>query len=218
MAANWSSNPSLPGATDTASVSSDLTASVTGAQGPTTLSNAGTVTITNNSGLGLLGTNVNNGVINLQSVGNNANLSFSGIAALNGSGTVNMSNSSVNRILGVGATTLSIGAGQTIQGAGRIGAGTAMALINNGTIVSTLSGLFINSAAGVTNNSVLRADGATLVLENTAFNQGAAGTLNALNGSVVQLSNSSVSGGTFSTASGARWPRPGLPSPTRCRE
>ncbi|MBK7062900.1 MAG: hypothetical protein IPH51_21660 [Rubrivivax sp.] len=198
---NWSCG-AVPGAADTATVASGKTATVSGAQGATAISNAGTISINNNSGLGLLGTNVNDGLINLNSFGNNTDLTFSGAAALNGSGTVNMSNSSVNRILGVGATTLSIGAGQTIQGAGKIGAATAMALINNGTIVSTLSGLFINSAAGVTNNSVLRADGATLVLENTAFNQGAAGTLNALNGSVVQLSNSSITGGSFSTASG----------------
>ena len=202
VAANWLCGV-VPGAADSAVVGVGKVANVTAFQAATTLVNSGTVNLGNNTGLGLQGSNTNGGVINLNSVGNNTDLSFSGVASLNGSGSVNTSNTQANRIYASGASTLTLGAGQSIQGAAQIGVGTALTLINDGTIAATQSqGMTINSGAAITNNSVLRADGGLLNLQGTSFSQGASGTLNAINGSVVQLSNSSITGGSFSSASG----------------
>ena len=203
VAASWSCG-FVPGNLDLALIASGRTVTVTGAQPTTTVNNSGTVAISDNSSLGLTGSNTNNGLLSLNSGGNATDLTISGVVSLSGSGTVSMNNNSNNRIYASGgASALTIGAGQTVQGAGQVGIGSALALVNNGTIASTLSaGMTISSTAGVTNNNVLRADGGTLRLQNTAFNQGASGTLNAINGSVVQISNSSITGGSFSSGSG----------------
>ena len=200
-AASWSCG-FVPANLDLAVIAAGKAVTVTGAQPTTSVSNAGTVTIDNNSSLGLAGNNTNNGVITMQSVGNLTDLTINGVVSLNGTGSVQMSNNFQNRIYGNGST-LTLGAGQSILGSGQIGVGGSMALVNNGTVSATQStALVINTTAGVTNNNVLRADGGTLVLQNTVFNQGASGRLDAINGSVVQLSGASVTGGSFTTAGG----------------
>lgn len=149
VTANWSCG-AVPGAADTASVASGQTASTVNAFfAPTTsLANAGTVNIVNNSGLSLQGSNTNSGLINLQSVGNFTQIVINGLTSLNGAGTVSLSNNGVNRILASGADTLTIGAGQTIRGSGQMGAGTALSLVNGGTIMATQSNDLVVSTTG----------------------------------------------------------------------
>lgn len=201
VAANWNCG-FVPGSTDTAVVAAGRSATVTGAQPTTAVDNSGTVTISNNASIGLTGGNTNHGVILLQSVGNVTDLSISGPVSLGGSGSVQMSNSTANRIVGTGAT-LTVAAGQSILGSGQVGAGGSLALVNNGTFSATQAApLTLHTTAGVGNNSVLRADGGTLVLQATAITQGALGRLEALNGSTVQLSSASVTGGSFTTSGG----------------
>ncbi len=182
------------------------TSTVTGAQGPTNVSNAGTVSISDNSSLVLLGTNVNSGTVNLNSAGNVTDLRVSGALAMNGSGVVSLSNVTNNRIVahtGAG-DVLSIGSGQTVQGAGQIGAGGALGLVNAGTVVANLSnGITLNAQGGVTNNNVLRGDGATLLIQNTTVNQGASGVLDAINNGVVRLSGVGITSGTLTTSAGS---------------
>jgi hypothetical protein len=99
---------------------------------------------------------------------------------------------------------LSIGSGQTVQGAGQIGAGGALGLVNEGTVVANLSnGITVNAQGGVTNNHVLRGNAATLLIQNTTVTQGASGVLDAINNGVVQLSGASVTGGSFTTTAGS---------------
>lgn len=204
---NWSTAAAwscgfVPGNLDMAAIAAGKTVTITGAQPTTSVSNAGTIDLSNNASLGLTGSNTNNGVITMQSVGNFTDLTINGAVSLNGTGSVQMSNNLQNRIYGNGST-LTLGAGQSILGSGQIGVGGSMALVNNGTVSATQStALVINTTAGVTNNNVLRADGGTLVLQNTVFNQGASGRLDAINGSVVQLSGATITGGSFTTASG----------------
>jgi hypothetical protein len=163
-AASWSCG-FVPANLDLAVIAAGKAVTVTGAQPTTSVSNAGTVTIDNNSSLGLAGNNTNNGVITMQSVGNLTDLTINGVVSLNGTGSVQMSNNFQNRIYGNGST-LTLGAGQSILGSGQIGVGSSMALVNNGTVSATQStALVINTTAGVTNNNVLRADGGTLVLQ-----------------------------------------------------
>lgn len=198
---NWSCG-AVPGAADTASLSIGQTATVTGGQGPTNLGNAGTVSINDNSTLSLLGINVNTGTINLGSVGNLTQINFSGITQLNGNGNVTFSNTQANRVVGDGAT-LTLGAGQTLQGAASIGGGGNFGLVNNGSLVAnSTNGMTLNTSVAVTNNNLLRGDGASLLIQNTTVNQGAGGVLSAINGGVVRLQNSTINGGSFVTAGG----------------
>ncbi|MBK9571448.1 MAG: choice-of-anchor D domain-containing protein [Rhodoferax sp.] len=154
---------------------------------------AGTFNVVNNSNLVLQGTVTNNGSLNLQSGGNSTNLLVSGPVTLAGNGVTNLSNSTANSISAQGAgAQLTVGAGQTIQGSGQFGAGTGIALVNQGTItanqsspmtiamtgpVSNASGGLMQAVAGGTlninsalaNNGSLAANGG-VVNANAAFN------------------------------------------------
>ncbi len=206
VAGNWSCG-NVPGAADTAIVGAGRVATMPGGAflGATNLNNAGTVNISDNSGLTLLGNNQNTGSIMLGSGGNFSDLRISGAMSLNGAGTVSTTNTQNNRIIAANGAgdVLTLGAGQSILGAATIGGGGALGLVNNGSIVANLSaGITLNAQGGVTNNGVLRGDGAVLVIQNTALGQGGSGTLNAINGGSVRLANTSVTGGGFSTAGG----------------
>ena len=172
------------------------------------MNNAGTVNIADNSLLTIVGTNTNTGAINLQSGGNSTDLAISGAVSLNGSGSVTLSNTNANRVYAAGASTLTLGTGQTLQGAGQLGASSALAITNNGTVIANqTNALTLNSAGSVINNNVMRADGAgtSLTITSTAVTQGASGTLNAINNGTVSLTGgTTITGGSFSTASGGQ--------------
>ncbi|HNT37983.1 MAG TPA: choice-of-anchor D domain-containing protein [Rubrivivax sp.] len=206
VAANWSCG-TVPGAADTAIVAAGRTATTPGGAflGATNLNNAGTVGISDNSGLTLLGSNQNTGSISLGSLGNLADLRISGAMSINGTGTITTSNALNNRIIAANGAgdVLTLGAGQSILGAATLGGGGALGLVNNGSIVANLSsGIMLNAQGGVTNNGVLRGDGAVLTIQNTTISQGAAGTLSGLNSGSVRLSNAIISGGSFASGSG----------------
>ncbi len=206
VAANWSCG-SVPGSADTALIAAGRVSTVPGGifAGATTLSNAGVLNLSDNAGLTLLGSNQNSGSITLNSVGNFSELRISGAVSLDGGGSVGTTNALNNRVVaanGVG-DVFTLGAGQSFLGAATIGGGGALALVNNGSIVANLSaGITLNAQGGISNNSVLRGDGAALLIQGSSVNQGAGGVLNAINNGVVRLANSSVSGGSFSSASG----------------
>jgi len=197
VAASWSCG-FVPGNFDVALIASGQTVTVTGAQPTTNLNNSGTVNISNNASLGLTGSNTNTGNINLGSLGNPTDLSISGVSSLLGSGSVNLSNFSANRIVASGVSQLTLGVGQTVQGSGQIGVGGTLELINNGLIQATSSsGMVINTSSGVTNNATLRANGGTLTLQSTSFAQGVAGVIAGLGTSAVVLNNSNITGGSL---------------------
>ena len=97
--------------------------------------------------------------------------------------------------------------GSTIQGNGVIGNGTGLAIVNStgGTINANVNGdnLVVNNTGGITNTGLLEAtNGGSLAfgsvaITNTGGNITASGT-----GSVVVLTNTSVTGGTLNTSGG----------------
>ena len=168
------------------------------------VNNTGTLNINNNSFLELNGTLTNNGVLNLQSAGNATDLRAVGNQSILGTGTINLTNTTANRIFGAApGNSLTLGAGQTLQGAGSIGAGTNFNFTNNGTMRGNLgSALTFSSTGTMLNNGLVRADGGNvLVTGGTTFGQTGIGGLSAINGGVVTINADAViSGGTLATA------------------
>ena len=168
----------------------------------------------NNSFVRQTGNLVYNGTLNMDSVGNATDLQIDGTRSITGTATINMSNTQANRLLAANGPgdQLTLGSNVTLQGAGSLGAGTALAVVNNGSIVATLgAGLLVETTAGITNNGVMRADGGPLLFRNVVVNS-AGGTIEAVNGSQVQLQNGTVinnanfsasTGGVITTVSGA---------------
>ena len=154
----------------------------------------------------LRNTITNNGTLRLNS-GVNGGLAaslvlFQSDATLTGNGTLTMANGTANSIYGgTGTERLTNSAGHTIQGAGNIGA-ALLALTNQGLIAATQATPLIiqPNSSGVINTGTLRADGGTLDLRGLFTNAG--GTLDARNGSVLQLTNATVTGGTLQSSNG----------------
>jgi hypothetical protein len=139
-----------------------------------------------------------NGLINLNSTGSNTDLVIGANTAFNGTGTFQLSNNFNNRIYANSNQTLTIGSGQTIQGAGQIGVGLTT-IVNNGIIDSNSSvGITINpGSGGFTNNNLLEASGAVLTMEGSYTNTAA--TIEALTGGEVRLTGATVTGGILSS-------------------
>src|ERR1700728_4164697 len=146
------------------------------------------------------GTYAQLGTVQLNSVGNATELVLAGNVTLSG-GTVTMSNNAQNYIFG-GVSTDILTNKETIQGAGHIGNGQ-LTLANSGTINADQSaGITIQANGGVTNTGTLEAtSGATLALSNTGNVINTGGTI-AANIGIVQVTNSTVTGGAV-TLTGA---------------
>lgn len=166
---------------------------------------AGTVfTGQNASTTYLSGTITDNGTLALASTGNETHFVILGNTTLAGSGTVQLSNSPVNRIYASnGVDTLTVGAGVTIAGSGYLASGS-MSLDNRGTIdADQANDLFVSGSSGNSNTLVNEAGammeatgGATLVLGPDApFTN--AGTVEALAGSTVYLQTNTTNTGTL---------------------
>jgi hypothetical protein len=145
----------------------------------------------------LQGTITNNGTVAESSGGDNTDVQLSGAVTLNGTGSLTMSNRFRNRVYGSGAgsTTLTIGAGHTIQGTGQFDLGSgavAFAFTNNGTVLANQSvALTINPGNGTTNNGTFQANsGSILVVQGSLTNYNATtsaltgGTYNAFFGTI----------------------------------
>jgi hypothetical protein len=119
------------------------------------VTNAGTLSILNNTGTLLAGTITNNGAIQVNSSGNATGIQLSGNVALAGTGTLTLSNNTQNLILGITGTEVLTNS-STIQGSGNIG-GNSMGLVNNGDILANQSTpLLIDvNTQGFTNNGTL---------------------------------------------------------------
>ena len=176
----------------------------------TNLANNGQVAVQNGQTGYLEGTITNNAVLQLNSSGTLTDLRINGDITLTGPGSLTMGNSDRNRILnGSSVGTLTNAAGHTIQGAGQLGV-NLIGLDNQGLILANQSaGMVINLRDAVdvsrVNTGILRADGGTLTILSTDLanaSGGAAGLIEAVNGSKVVLSGSTITGGTLNTASG----------------
>jgi hypothetical protein len=151
----------------------------------------------------------NAGSILLNSAGFGTYFDFGGAVTLTGAGTLTMSNSSGNYLMGYAQPSpgASLTNKSTIQGAGNIGfsggIGSGNSFINQGTVnANQTTPLLINigSASTVKNTGALEAtNGATLELDNgTITNTG--GVIHADPASTVSLYTSTVSGGTLTTS------------------
>ncbi len=187
------------------------------------LTNAGHFQVNDNATLNLFGTIHNTGTIALASLGNNTNLVVqSQTVSLTGGGTVVLGDgSTVNRLYGgSGAFTLN-NAGNTIEGAGQVGAGQ-LNITNAGTIAATGTNALVvdpggadtvlNSASGL-----IEAVGTSdLVLQDGTFtNLGTYVDVTMQNGAVLSNDTGGVlTGGTYEALAGATLQIEGAPITT----
>ncbi len=135
------------------------------------LTNASTVQVSNNTQLNLVGTIVNNGQIQENSINNNTDIILAaGNVTLSGSGALVMSNNGNNFIYGASGSYVLTNA-STIEGSGNIGA-NQMTLVNSGTIDATNSGnqLIIQTSGTLTNTGTIEATGGNLTVETSTAN------------------------------------------------
>lgn len=165
----------------------------------------GTLTVLDSKCLTLKNTITNGGTLSVASAGSETDLILGSDVTLDGTGTLALSSSTQNRIYAgdAGHTyRLTVGVNQTVSGAGRLGRAGELSLTNAGTITADEAAPLViwPNTDGVVNTGVLQAsDGATLRLElNTFANTG--GTIEALDGSTVELYGLAIVGGTLSTS------------------
>ncbi len=109
---------------------------------------------------------VNDGTITMSSLGSSTDLGFIGTQTLSGTGEIVWTDNFQNRIRADGGAAstdvLTIGSGQTIRGAGQIGANSG-GIINQGTITADQANIAITLDGGVAlfrNQGTIRATGA----------------------------------------------------------
>ncbi|MFN0164076.1 MAG: PEP-CTERM sorting domain-containing protein [Burkholderiales bacterium] len=139
----------------------------------------GALTLANGEGIGIAGASLNTGTLTLASAGFFTDLRVNADASIGGNGTIALTNNGNNRIFGNAAgVRLTVGAGQTIAGAGQLGVNGLLAVTNQGTIAADGSaGLRLNfaNAAGAFDNAggVLEVRGAsTLIFDAGRFEGG----------------------------------------------
>lgn len=204
-AANWSTDPTVPnGGFDVTidSAANNVTVTVTSTVSVDSLiiGTGDTLALSNNLFFTVnVGPITNNGTIQMNSVGNLTDLVLNANIALNGSGTLALSNNPQNRIYSNSGSTLTIGSLQTIRGSGQLGIG-ALGLVNNGTITGDQSNALIiqTNANGLTNANLVQAtgNGITTIQSTTVTNTG--GTIQSVGANAtVNLNSSSIIGGTI---------------------
>jgi len=143
----------------------------------------------------------NNGTWTLASAGADTFMQFIGSQSITGNGQIVLSDSPSNRIISNGAT-ITVGAQQTIRGAGQLGANSA-AFINQGTLLAqgTTPLVIDPNANGFVQTGVLRAEGSGgLELTDGTFTLTNPVELTA--GSALLVQNSIIAGGVIQVAPG----------------
>ena len=195
LASNWTAGVPSNNNTCISTASTAVTLNVNGTAADLTLGlSTDTLNINNGLSLTLSGATISNaGNINMNATGSTTELVITGSTTLSGGGTLTMSNSAKNMILGGGTFTNQ----ETIQGAGVIGDNN-LTLVNSGTIdVNVVGTLQINPNGGTTNTGTLEAshDG-TLELTGTFANTGGTIWANTA-GATVELNGVTITGGTL---------------------
>ena len=162
----------------------------------------------NNSDFGINGAITNNGTIRIEAGISATDLEIQGDTTLSGNGTVILSGANAG-INGIDDRRLTIGAGHTIRGEGRLGQ-LAIWITNNGLIEADVNGGTLTLTADGTagsisfiNTGTLRAaNGGILALSGLEGEfTSSGGTIEAQDGSTVRLhSNARVYGGTYLTS------------------
>ena len=169
------------------------------------VNNQAAVDILNNEYLTVQGTLNNTGSISLQSNGNDTRLVIgSAGATLTGSGSVTMSNNGNNTIVASSGGATLTNSGNTISGAANLGGGSALTLVNGGTVDANQSGgtLTINASGGaVTNTGTLEAtNGGTLLIDQNVTGSGGSAVIGT--GSTVDFAGSFSQNASFTGSSG----------------
>ncbi|MCP4043526.1 MAG: hypothetical protein GY731_16470, partial [Gammaproteobacteria bacterium] len=133
-----------------------------------------------------------NGNWNLNSIGSNTNMFFSGAQTIGGTGSINLTDYVQNRIYSSGNNLLTVGSNTTIRGAGQLGLGITY-FDNLGSILAQGSNTLTIDSASFANNGTLRAEGSGgLVITGTNLDNNTSVDVNS--GSKLQLISSTVDG------------------------
>ncbi len=203
-AANWSAgvpgSPGVPNATISAARGTVVVnLNTSPSLGILTIGPNCTLVQPNSADLNLAGL-VNDGIWSLNSSGSFTDIGLSADFSVVGSGAIQFSNATNNRIYSIGSVrTLTNGPDHTIRGAGNVGSNNT-GLVNEGLIEATLpAGLILDMSDSLTldNNGLLRArNGSTLTIFGTNTDN-ADGTIRAEDGSIVSIRFGSVTGGVL---------------------
>ena len=175
------------------------------------LNNIGSIQIVDNTTLSLVGAINNTGTISQASAGSATQIRIANQdVSLQGGGKLVMSNNLNNQIFGNNASFRLTNVDNTISGAGQIGTGQSMFLINKGIIsANQKAALVINTGANVVvNTGTMQATGTValnggLDIQSTAINN-AGGTIRAVGALAhVDLDGGTIQGGLLTTSGGA---------------
>ena len=176
-----------------------------GGTATTTLSNAGSISVGNNSDFQLSGTVDNSGSITANFLGGSVNSDLEvvgGGATVSGGGIITLSGSNA-RVSGLSGAVLTLD-DQTIQGDGQIGANSVGLVLNSGATIDANSAagdsliLDSSTADGVSNQGTIKSSGGgNLFITGSTVNN-AGGSIEAGTGSTVSLQSSTIVRGTIS--------------------
>ena len=157
----------------------------------------GTVNVSNNNTLNILGDLINKQNINLNATSLGSSIRFDGDVSLSGGGEINMGNDAGNQLIGVNAGKLT-NVDHLIRGSGTIGTSNTLELVNQYMIEADQTvPLTIVATQGVDNQGTIRAkNGGTLTLLGGII-QNQNGLIEAADGSLVNLQSATIVGGTL---------------------
>jgi hypothetical protein len=167
------------------------------------VTNAGSFEVADGASTTLKGAITNSGTLALAAAIKITHLDLEGTVTLDGGGTVTLSDSLENWMVGTGTTPHLVNQDNTIEGAGRLGQalqlGEETEVTNGGVIdANRPTSLILKAAPGGTNTGTLRAsDGGTLHIDSGAWTN-AGGVIEALDASSVEIvGGATVTGGTI---------------------
>ena len=171
------------------------------------VTNGAPIQVADSQTLTLLGNITNNSVFGINSITHNTLLRIgSPIVTLGGTGAIQLSNAANNIIESTSNSAFQlINQGNTISGAGQLGAGSLTFLNNAGLVDANQSSPLVLNTNGqlMVNKATLQASAAGGLLIQSTGVDNAGGVVQALvAGSHVDLSGSSIAGGTLKTANG----------------
>ena len=166
-----------------------------------TLTSGSAYEVLNGSAVDLMNAVVNQGTFSLESSGSATVLFADGDVDLTGGGVIEMSDHVGNRIQGRDAADRLTNQDNTIRGAGNVGA-NFMSLTNHGLIEANQSeALTVDpGAGGMINTGTMRATGSGGLKLNTGTYVNTIGTIEALDGSRVQITGATIQGGSIETS------------------
>ena len=175
------------------------------------LTNAATVVVEDATSLALLGTIANTGQISEAAAASTASISIGGAATtLTGKGSVSLSNNAGNQIFGSNVLSQLVNVDNTISGAGQLGTGTSLGLVNQaaGTINANQAlALTLNTFGEVFNAGLMEATDTAVgnggfVVQSTSIDN-ATGTIQAVGANAhIDLFAGTIVGGTLSSSGG----------------